>query len=227
MPSPIQELLGLKFPPVAVSFRPEAPAGIERVDQPACAGCSYWRLAAEGRVFYTEAPDHYGCPVGAHTHGIPLPPQQAEELAELARIMTGLEYVTEAEVQAMPSRSQPFGVAVYAPLDRATETPDLLLVRGTARQIMLLTEAAQAAGVAPERPALGRPACVLVPLTLDGSTTATSLGCIGNRVYTGLQDDELYFALPGSAIDAVTERLPRIVGANQELEKFHRARQGA
>ena len=51
-----------------------------------------------------------------------------------------------------------------------------------------------------------------------------SLGCIGNRVYTGLGDEEMYFALPGSQVKAVTEKLATIVHANSELEKYHRAR---
>ena len=73
----IQELLGLKVPAVAIAFRDTAPVGIPRVTAPAPAGCGYWKLAAEGQVFYTEASDHYTCPVGAHTHGVNLPPQPA------------------------------------------------------------------------------------------------------------------------------------------------------
>jgi hypothetical protein len=29
-------------------------------------------------VFYTEAADHYNCPVGSYTHGIALPPSGPE-----------------------------------------------------------------------------------------------------------------------------------------------------
>ena len=49
----IQELLGLRFPPVAIAFRPSAPPGMRRIDSPAPAGCGYWRRAADGEVFYT------------------------------------------------------------------------------------------------------------------------------------------------------------------------------
>ena len=51
----IQELLGLKLPAVAIAFRDTPPAGIPRVTSPTAAGCGYWKLAAEGQVFYTEA----------------------------------------------------------------------------------------------------------------------------------------------------------------------------
>jgi hypothetical protein len=43
-------------------------------------------------------------------------------------------------------------------------------------------------------------------------------------VYTGLADDELYFVIAGSQLDAVVEKLITIVDANRELEKFHRGR---
>ena len=52
----------------------------------------------------------------------------------------------------------------------------------------------------------------------------TSLGCIGNRVYTEMADDELYFALPGGQLGRVVEKLAVIVNANRELEKYHRAK---
>jgi uncharacterized protein (DUF169 family) len=54
-----------------------------------------------------------------------------------------------------------------------------------------------------------------------------SLGCIGNRVYTDLPDDELYYALPGKHLAAVVDKLSWIIHANRELEKYHRARQAA
>jgi uncharacterized protein (DUF169 family) len=52
----------------------------------------------------------------------------------------------------------------------------------------------------------------------------TSLGCIGNRVYTGMGDDELYFTIPGGQVGAVVERLEAVVHANRELETYHEAR---
>jgi uncharacterized protein (DUF169 family) len=53
-----------------------------------------------------------------------------------------------------------------------------------------------------------------------------SLGCIGNRVYTGLTDEELYLTIPGPRLGDVVERLATIVHANIELERFDRARLG-
>jgi uncharacterized protein (DUF169 family) len=89
---------------------------------------------------------------------------------------------------------------------------------------MLLEEAAQAAGVGGSAPQMGRPTCAALPATMSGGQAVSSLGCIGNRVYTELPDDEFYMALPGKHVAAVTAKLAGIVNANRELEKFHQAR---
>src|SRR5438445_6454965 len=138
----LQELLGLKMPPVAIAFREVAPANVPRIEASAPAGCGYWRLAAEGKVFYTEASDHYRCPVGAHTHGIDLPPETAKELEGLVQNMVDLGYITLDEVASLPRREGKFGVAVYAPLEKASIDADIVVVRGTVMQLMLLAEAA-------------------------------------------------------------------------------------
>ncbi len=222
--SQLQQLLYLRAAPVAIAFRPTAPAGVAHVAAREPAGCGYWRRAAAGEVFYTDADDHKGCPVGAHTHGVKLNEAEAKELQGLVKTMVDLEYLSMEEVPSIPTRTEPFGVAVYAPVDRAPLPPDVVLVHGNARQLMLLAEAAQAAGVVGDTPTMGRPTCALLPQALNGGDAGASLGCVGNRVYTGLDDSEAYFAIPGAAVAAVEERLHVIVRANQELEKFHRAR---
>jgi uncharacterized protein (DUF169 family) len=222
----LQELLGLSLPPVAITFRSAAPAGVSRIEAAAPAGCGYWRLAAEGKVFYTEAPDHYTCPVGAHTHGVELPPQTAGELNAIVQTMVELQYIKMEEIPTIPRRQGGFGVAVYAPLDKTPCEPDVVLVRGTVKQLMILAEAAQAAGVAGGGATMGRPTCAVLPESIQSGKTATSFGCIGNRVYTGLGDDEGYYAIPGSKIGEVVGKLATIVEANRQLQVFHQTRAG-
>ncbi|HEY2749350.1 MAG TPA: DUF169 domain-containing protein [Polyangia bacterium] len=222
--SDLQNLLQLRAAPVAITFRPAAPAGVAHVERPEPAGCGYWRRAAAGEVFYTDADDHKKCPVGAHTHGVKLNDAEAKELQGLIGTMVSLEYLSMDEIPSIPTRKEPFGVAVYAPIDRAPLPPDVVLVRGNARQLMLLNEAAQAAGVDHSTPTMGRPTCALLPEALESRRAGASLGCIGNRVYTALDDSDAYFAIPGPSVSAIEERLRTIVHANAELEKFHRGR---
>ncbi len=50
--------------------------------------------------------------------------------------------------------------------------------------------------------------------------TVTSLGCIGNRVYTGLSEDDLYVAIPGADLPDVADALEVITSANAELSRL-------
>ncbi|MDA1051325.1 MAG: DUF169 domain-containing protein [Planctomycetota bacterium] len=220
----IEDLLGLQRRPVAVKFQDAAPEGISRIDQSAVSGCTYWKLAAEGRTFYTEASDHFGCPIGAHTHGIDLPEATAKELEGMVGTMVELQYIAMEEVPGIPQLAEEFGVAIYAPLAEATFEPDAILVSGNAKQMMLLAESAHAAGVSSDTSMVGRPTCAAIPAVMQSGTTATNLGCIGNRVYTGLADDELYFIIAGPRLGDIVEKLTTILNANNALEAFHQGR---
>ena len=222
--SRLQESLGLVTRPVAIAFREEAPAGIAHVDAAAPAGCAYWRLAAEGRVFYTTAEDHMNCPIGAYTHGVNLSEAKGAELNETIGLMVGLDYLRMEEVPSIPTLKGPFHYGLYAPLDATPFDPDVVIVRGNARQIMVLSETASASCIGPTTPAMGRPACAMIPATIQAKEGVTSLGCIGNRVYTGLSDDELYFTIRAADLPTIVDKAERLVNANRELEKYHRAR---
>ena len=222
--SKLAQLLKLSASPVAIAFTAVAPDGVAHVSQREPAGCGYWRRAAAGEVFFTNADDHKSCPVGAHTHGVALNADEGKQLQGLVGTMIGLEYLTMKDVEQLPTRKEPFAFAVYAPLGRSPVPPDVVLVRGNARQLMLLSEAAQSAGVSGSAPTMGRPTCAVLPEAINSHKTSASFGCIGNRVYTGLTDSEAYFAIPGSELGKVEERLGVIVNANDALEKFHRER---
>ncbi len=220
----LQDLLRLKWSPIALAFKPEAPSDLPRIDKAAASGCTYWKLASEGRVFYTEASDHFNCPVGAYTHNVDLPADQAKELEGLVKTMVGIEYIKMEEVATLPRRSQPFSVTVYAPLASAPFDPDVVIVRGNAKQVMLLAEASKAAEISHDMAAMLRPTCAVVPEAIEAKRASLSLACIGNRVYTELGDDEFYFAIPGAKVGEVVEKLTTIINANRELEQFHQAR---
>jgi uncharacterized protein (DUF169 family) len=220
----LQELLGLRLAPVAIAFRDSAPDGMTHIAAPAPAGCGYWRLAAEGQVFYTEARDHYQCPVGAHTHGVDLPPEVAGELNGLVQNMVQMQYIKMEEIPMIPRRQGGFGVALYAPLSKAPFEPDVVLIRGSAKQLMLVAEAVQAAGVGSGGATMGRPTCAILPESLQSNHATASFGCIGNRVYTGLGDDEGYYAIPGGRLGEILANLATIVEANRLLFQFHTER---
>jgi uncharacterized protein (DUF169 family) len=220
----LAELLQLESPPVAISFVDAPPSGVPHAGAREPAGCGYWRRAAEGDVFYTVADDHKGCPVGAHTHNVELSADDRRDLMDMLETMVGVAYLKMEEVPQIPTRRTPLQVAVYGPLSKAAASPEVVLVRGNPRQLMLLAEASQAAGVSGGGAPMGRPTCAVLPQAINTGGTAASFGCVGNRVYTGADDNEAYFAIPGQHLHAVEESLAIIVRANAALEAFHRAR---
>jgi uncharacterized protein (DUF169 family) len=220
----LTSLLDLTSPAIAIAFVDSPPDGIERVAQPGPASCDYWRQAADGRTFCTSADDHKSCPIGAHTHHVETTAAEQQELMGLIQNMVGLSYIRMEEVPSIPRRATPLKWAVYSPLASAPVSPDVVLVRGNARQLMLITEAAQLAGVAGVGPAMGRPTCAALPAAMNTQTVASSFGCVGNRVYTGAADHEAYIAIPGAHLAAMVDSLRVILHANRALEQFHRER---
>jgi uncharacterized protein (DUF169 family) len=215
--------VGPRRRPVAVTFHTAPPADVPAFAGRQPSGCSFWRLAAEGRRFYTVPGDHAGCAVGSYTHNMPLSPERARELEETLGFMVGLGYVRMEEVPGIPRLPATPGAVVYAPLGDSREDPDVVLVSGRPGRLMILYEAATRAGVPPRLPLLGRPTCMALPAALGGSPTM-SLGCIGNRVYTGLDEDELYVALPGRDVPRVVAELGTITAANTALAEYHTRR---
>lgn len=222
----IVKSVGLQKRPVAVKFAGAPPAGIEKFTGTEPSGCSFWRLAAAGRTFYTLPSDHYNCPIGSYTHNIPLPPDRARELEQTLGLMVEIGYVKMEEVPSIPRVARTPGAVVYAPLGETPVEPDVAIFSGLASQIMILQEAAHRAGVAAQLPVLGRPTCMALPASMAQGSVVSS-GCIGNRVYTGLGDGEMYIVVRAKDLDPVVRELERVVGANQQLEQYHESRKKA
>ena len=218
------DALRLERRPVAVAFRDTPPPGVAKFEGTAPSGCSFWPLAMNGRVFYTVAADHYNCAVGSHTHNIPLPAERAQELPQTLTFMTGLGYLKMEEVPGIPQLPRTPGAVVYAPLADTPVDPDVVLFVGRPGRLMLLQEAALRAGVASRVPFLGRPTCMALPAALASGGAIASTGCIGNRVYTDVGEDELYVAVPGKDLARVADEAVTIAQANAALSDYHHGR---
>ena len=88
---------------------------------------------------------------------------------------------------------------------------------------MLLAEAATRAGAMSNLPLLGRPTCMAIPAAIAHGAVA-SAGCIGNRVYTDIGEDELYVVLRGADLERIAAELDTILSANRALDEYHRDR---
>ncbi len=219
----ISEALGLTRRPVAVTFCDAPPAGVPQFTGVEPSGCSFWRLAAAGQVFYTVPSDHYNCPIGSYTHNISLPTERAQELGQTLSFMAEIGYVKMEEVPGIPCLPQSPGAIIYAPLGETPTLPDVVLFSGPAGRVMLLQEAALRAGVATQVPLFGRPTCMALPAALANGVIA-STGCVGNRVYTNIGEDELYIAIPGKDLDKIAKEVQTIITANAQLSEYHSGR---
>src|SRR6185436_5370334 len=120
------------------------------------------------------------------------------------------------EVPGIPVLPKTPAAVVYAPLGDTPVDPDVVLFLGPAARVMLLQEAATRAGVVAGLTTLGRPTCMALPAALARGMVA-STGCVGNRVYTGAEEGELYAAVPGKDLAKVAETAGTISAANAKL----------
>jgi uncharacterized protein (DUF169 family) len=221
----LTDVLHLSRRPVAIAFRETPPAGVVKLSGSQPSGCSFWRLAANGQIFYTVPSDHHNCPIGSYTHNITLPAEREAELTRMLGLMADIGYIKLEEVPGVPRLPKTPAVTVYAPLSQSPVDPDAVIVAGTPAHLMLLHEAATRAAKH-VRPLLGRPTCMAIPAALAGGV-ASSLGCIGNRVYTGIADDHFYTVVAGSDLEAVVSEIDTIASANATLAEYHQGRRAA
>jgi hypothetical protein len=104
----LSETLRLQRRPVAITFRETPPAGVSLFAGVEPSGCSFWRIAAGGRTFYTIPNDHYNCAIGSYTHNLPLPPERARELDQTLAFMTGISYLRMEEIPVEPRNGPTF-----------------------------------------------------------------------------------------------------------------------
>jgi uncharacterized protein (DUF169 family) len=220
--------LGLNRRPVAIAFGESAPAGVAPLDGTQPSGCSFWRLASAGKTFYTVPSDHYNCPIGSYTHNIALPKEREPELMNTLSLMVNAGYLKMHEVPGIPRLPETPAITIYAPLGVTPVDPDAVLVSGTPGRLMLLHEAATRAldDRAMPVPLLGRPTCMAIPAALS-SGIASSFGCIGNRIYTGISDEEFYTVIAGKHLAAILAELDTIASANAALSEYHSERRAS
>jgi uncharacterized protein (DUF169 family) len=149
---------------------------------------------------------------------------QQDDLKTCLRVFGDLGYVRPGEVESIPALSEESKYVTYAPLALTPQDPSVVLLLADSRQSLVITEAVQQVDpTAP--PALGRPACAVIPQAVNTGKPALSLGCCGARAYLDVMtDDFALWALPGARIAEYAERIQVLASANQILAKFHTLR---
>lgn len=215
--------LRLSQPPIAVCFADSVPDGVRVHTGSVPAGCRFWQEAAQG-VFVTVSADHDLCSIGIYTHNLEMTPSREKDLGDALKVFADLGYVRPEDVASIPVLQSKPKAVVYGPLDAVPLPPDVVLLFVRADQTLILSEASQQMeGGTP--PAMGRPACAVVPQAFNTGRTALSLGCCGARAYLDiLTPDVALYAVPGAKLEAFTGRVKALAKANGVLTQFHTIR---
>jgi uncharacterized protein (DUF169 family) len=221
----LKDSLQLKRRPVAIAFLDAPIAGVPKLEGTQPSGCTFWSMAADGRVFYTVPADHYNCPIGSYTHNFPLPTGREHELSDTLSLMREIGYLRMEEMPGVPRLTKSPAVALYAPLANTPVAPDAVVITGAPGGLMLLHEAATRLGKPPAS-LLGRPTCMAIPAAL-ATGVASSLGCVGNRIYTDVPDEEFYTIVRGADLEDVVNEMTIITAANVLLAEYHRGRRAS
>jgi uncharacterized protein (DUF169 family) len=219
----LTESLKLSQPPVAVCLTGELPPGVEAWSGHSPAGCQFWQTAAR-RVFATVSSDHDLCSIGQYTHNLDMTPAAGKDLGDALKVFAELGYVREQDVAQIPVLQSKPKYVIYGPLADIPVQPDVVLLFVRADQTLILSEASQQLenGMPP---AMGRPACAIIPQAKNTGRSALSLGCCGARAYLDvLTDDVALYAIPGASIESFAERIAALANANGILSKFHQLR---
>jgi uncharacterized protein (DUF169 family) len=217
------ESLDLRQPPVAICFTESAPADVSGHTGRVPAGCRFWEDAAHS-AFVTTAADHNLCAIGVYTHNLQTSPTQQTDLIDALKVFSDLGYVRKEDLPLIPVLTSQPGYIVYAPLAETPLPPDVVVLFINANQTLILSEATQQVENQ-NPPAMGRPACAVVPQVMNTGRAALSLGCCGARAYLdALTDDVAIFAIPGAKLKAYAERIEALSKANALLSRFHQLR---
>ena len=214
----IIDCLKLETSPVAVKLIPkggEIPEGIKKVDE-AMRHCQLVdRVRRTGEEFYTLGEDQM-CKGGAGAMGLgEMPPKVATGefyFKGLKQFSTqGAARRTIEMVAKLPPNSTES--ILYAPLEKTTFVPDVVLVICNPKQVMLLTQAfVYNAGGRIETSFAGKQSLCsdgVVKTYKDGKIGVT-VGCSGSRSYTKISDEEMIIGIPIEHLDDVAAGLKAI-----------------
>ncbi len=221
--SALREHLGSDVPAIGIAFHEAIPDGPARFDDPmpepapdgrtgrVSAGCVFWMKSTAGG-FTTVPEDHGNCSVGSMTHGM----KTMAEVAGNADVAALLEcgWVTEEVVPLIPVVTQRPHAVTYEPLSEATHDPDVVLLRLSGRQLMVLMDAVPGLRVE------GKPQCHIVAIAKEQGAITASVGCQLSRVRTGMTNAEMTCAVPGSEVASLIDRLAATAAADHAVAAY-------
>ena len=192
----LTEVLHPTAPPLAITFSDAPPPGVARTESQPVAGCVFWMRGVDS-TFTTVEEDHEGCSVGSVTHGFKGLPDVAQNDDIAALLESG--WVTPEMVPRIPVVSEKPGAVTYGPLADTPVDPDVVLVRLTAKSLMVLSDAVPGLRIE------GKPQCHIVAIAKEQGEIAASVGCMLSRVRTQMPSTEMTCAIPAAKLADLVE----------------------
>jgi len=218
----ITSAFGLDTPPIAMAFVDDQPQGVESIEGEVPSFCAFWRIAEE-KSFYAPANKHFNCPIGSMVLGFEMPKEVQEQLGDMVKKMCECSYLSEDEPAHIPTLKEKKSGVVYGPLKDFPVEPQLVMMWLKPSQAMIFNEVIGCCkwSDSMQSMALGRPACAVVPTTLNDSPFGMSLGCAGMRTFTEISDEHILGTLNFKEIDSFLTNLQTTVSANKEMTEFY------
>ena len=213
--SKLKTILGLKGSPVAVKLAAtmnDIPAGVPELKEKV-RHCEMVQKARAGDVFYATKEQH-ACAGGAGALGIIETPEKiktGEFYFGLGRFKT-LE-AAKKTMDAVPRTGKHFVASIYAPLEKSTFKPDVVVIIGNPKQLLKIAQAniyenggRNNAGFAGIQSLCGD----AVASVYNTGEMNSTFGCDGSRKYAKISDDELIVGIPAAKLEQLVDALEKI-----------------
>jgi uncharacterized protein (DUF169 family) len=218
----LEQILGLRTPPVAITFSEQRPKGVAAFDEPlpvampdgrtgrVPAGCVFW-VKATKRTFSTVPEDHGNCSVGRLTHGM----ATLDDVSGNSDVVELLNsrWVGMDDVLGIPTMRTTPGAVTYGPLREAMD-PDVVLLQVNGRQLMVLSDALPGLRIE------GKPQCHIVAVAKEQGEVAASVGCALSRARTGMRVEDMTCAIPATLLGDVVEKLRRAAIIDSAVARY-------
>jgi uncharacterized protein (DUF169 family) len=216
----IRTALSLASSPVAIRFahsREEIPPGMEKFDQ-TVRHCQMVSLARkEGRIFYATV-DNHECMGGAWALGL-------REITESLR--TGDFYFKLGKFASAPACKRTIDqiphlesgrtyATLYAPLEKAPFTPQIILIIGPPRAMLKLAQATLfrlGGRISSEFSGIQSVCSDATAQTYLTGQANYSLGCDGSRRFSGIEDSEMVMGFPAEMLTEMVTGISTVTQA--------------
>ena len=208
--SEMHQLLNLENPPVGISFAEAPPSGTRKNDESVPSGCVFWIRGLKDNL-YTDQKDHANCNIGSFTHGFLAPEDVSLDACVDIALFDKTGYFPASEFGGVPRMSKPPRYVAYGPMPNIAFEPDVVLVVCNPQQAMMMGESVSDAKL------MGAPTCQAIPFAYNEHRVGMSLGCVTNRIRTGIKPTEMVVTIPRDHLPAFVEKLRMRVRANNEV----------